>query len=52
VAILIQLEYKRAEAKQMVQEALKRNPKAKTSEELLNAVYRQHKLLEPAQAGA
>ena len=52
VAILIQLEYKRAEAKQMVQEALKRNPKVKTSEELLNAVYRQQRMSEPAQVGA
>ncbi len=52
VAILMQLEYKRAEAKAMVEEALKRHPKVKTSEDLLNAVYRQQKLLEPAQAGA
>ena len=52
VAILIQLEYTRAEAKQMVQEALKRHPKVKTSEELLNAVYRQQKRTEPVPAGA
>ncbi len=52
VAILIQLEYKRAEAKSMVDEALKRNPKVKTSEELLNEVYRQQRMSEPAKVGA
>ena len=44
VAILVQLEYKKAEAKEMVHDALRRNPKIKTSEELLNEVYRQQRL--------
>ncbi len=44
VAILVQLEYKRLEAKQMVQAALERNPKVKTAEELLNEVYRQQRV--------
>ena len=41
VAVLVQLEYKRPEAKQMVRAALERNPVVKTVEELLNEVYRQ-----------
>ena len=41
IAILLQLEYKRPEAKEMVRAALFRNPNLKTSEELLNEVYRQ-----------
>ena len=41
IAILLQLEYKKPEAKQMVEAALTRNPKLKTAEELLNEVYRQ-----------
>jgi len=41
IAILVQLEYKKPEAKQMVKAALVRNPKVKTAEELLNEVYRQ-----------
>jgi Holliday junction DNA helicase RuvA len=45
VAVLVQLEYKRPEAKQMVQAALERNPQAKTVEELLNEVYRQQRLV-------
>ncbi len=44
VAILVQLEYKRPEAKQMVRAALERNPKLATAEELLNEVYRQQRL--------
>ncbi len=44
VAILVQLEYKKAEAKQMVRDALERNPKVKTAEALLNEVYRQQRL--------
>lgn len=47
VAVLVQLEYKKGEAKQMVQAALQRNPKVKTSEELLNEVYRQQRAAEP-----
>ena len=41
IAILLQLEYRRPEAKEMVRAALFRNPNLKTSEELLNEVYRQ-----------
>ena len=41
ITILLQLEYKKHEAKQMVKAALTRNPKLKTAEELLNEVYRQ-----------
>ena len=41
LAILLQLEYKRTEAKAMIKAALARNPKLKSAEELLNEVYRQ-----------
>ena len=44
LAILLRLEYKKPEAKQMIKDALTRNPKLKTSEELLNEVYRQQRL--------
>ena len=44
VAVLVQLEYKKVEAKQMVRAALERNPKVSTAEELLNEVYRQQRL--------
>jgi Holliday junction DNA helicase RuvA len=44
VAVLVQLEYKKSEAKEMVRAALSRNPKVKSSEELLNEVYRQQRL--------
>lgn len=51
VAILVQLEYKKTEAKQMIRAALERNPKIKTSEELLNEVYRQQRqTAEPGRA--
>ncbi len=50
VAILVQLEYKRPEAKEMVQAVLKRNPKIASAEELLNLVYRQQRTVEPAHA--
>ena len=43
VAVLVQLEYKKAEAKEMVRAALQRNPGVKSSEELLNEVYRQQR---------
>ncbi len=49
VAVLVQLEYKKPEAKQMVRAALERNPKVSSVEELLNEVYRQQRLaVEPA----
>jgi len=41
LAVLLQLEYKKQEAKQMINAALARSPKVKTAEELLNEVYRQ-----------
>ena len=41
VAVLLQLEYKRHEAREMVKAALRRNPNLKTAEEVLNEVYRQ-----------
>ena len=44
VAVLVQLEYKKPEAKQMVRAALERNAKVSTVEELLNEVYRQQRL--------
>lgn len=44
VAVLVQLEYKKAEAKEMVRVAFERNPRVKSSEELLNEVYRQQRL--------
>ncbi len=43
-AVLLQLEYKRSEAREMVQAAFRRNPAVKTAEELLNEVYRQSRL--------
>jgi Holliday junction DNA helicase RuvA len=44
VKVLVQLEYKKLEAKQMVSSALARNSKVQTVEELLNEVYRQQRL--------
>jgi len=41
MGVLLQLQYKRFEAKNMLDEALKRNPDIKTAEELLNEVYKQ-----------
>ena len=39
--ILLQLQYKRAEAQEMIQKATERNNKIVTSEELLNEIYKQ-----------
>ncbi len=50
VAILVQLEYKKPEAKQMVRAALERNPKVSSAEELLTEVYRQQRAAEPVTA--
>ena len=47
VAVLLQLEYHKHEAKEMVKAALVRNPKLKTAEELLNEVYRQRLHAQP-----
>jgi Holliday junction DNA helicase RuvA len=43
INVLIQLQYKKQEATAMVKKALERNPEIKTTEELLNEVYRQRK---------
>lgn len=39
--VLIQLQYKKQQAQEMVKKAMERNPNLSTSEELLNEVYRQ-----------
>lgn len=41
--ILLQLQYRREEARQMIQKAFTRNPKLAAAEEILNEVYRQQK---------
>jgi holliday junction DNA helicase RuvA len=41
VQILVQLQYKKDNAKDMVKKAIQRNPKISTIEELLNEVYKQ-----------
>ena len=41
--ILLQLQYKKSEAENMIHKALKRTPEVKSSEELLNEVYRERK---------
>jgi Holliday junction DNA helicase RuvA len=41
--VLLQLQYKKTEAEEMIRKALERAPKLKTSEELLNEVYRDKK---------
>ncbi|MFH1868070.1 MAG: Holliday junction branch migration protein RuvA [Candidatus Omnitrophota bacterium] len=41
--VLMQLQYKKHLAKEMLQKALERNPNISSSEELLNEVYRQRK---------
>ena len=42
--VLMQLQYKKNEAEEMIHKAMKRAPEAKTSEELLNEVYRERKV--------
>ncbi len=37
--VLIQLQYKPAEAKQMIERALKENPKTKSAEELISSIF-------------
>lgn len=44
LAVLLQLEYKRPEATQMIKKALERKSGIKCTEELLNEVYRQRKI--------
>jgi Holliday junction DNA helicase RuvA len=41
--VLLQLQYKKGEAEDMIRKALERAPDVKTSEELLNEVYRDRK---------
>jgi Holliday junction DNA helicase RuvA len=41
LAVLVQLQYRKTEAKEMIHKALARNSRVKTVEELLNEVYRQ-----------
>ena len=48
IAVLLQLEYSKQEAKEMVRAALARSPSIKTAEELLNEVYRQRLHEQPA----
>jgi len=43
MGVLLQLQYKKFEAKNMLDEALKRNPDVETAEDLLNEVYKQRK---------
>ena len=52
VAVLVQPEYTKTEAKEMIRAAVARTPQAKTSEELLNAVYRQQRSATKPRAGA
>ncbi len=40
VSVLVQLQYKKGEAREMVDKAITRNPKASSCEEILNEVYR------------
>jgi len=41
LTVLLQLQYKKNEAEEMIKKAIERHPDVKTSEELLNEVYRQ-----------
>jgi Holliday junction DNA helicase RuvA len=41
VAVLLQLQYKKNEAREMVKKAIEANPQAASAEEILNQVYRQ-----------
>jgi holliday junction DNA helicase RuvA len=41
--ILLQLQYKRSEAEEMIRKAFERSPKLGTSEELLNEIYKQRR---------
>ncbi len=41
--VLLQLQYRKSEAEEMIRKAMEREPDLKTSEELLNAVYRERK---------
>jgi Holliday junction resolvasome RuvABC DNA-binding subunit len=39
--VLLQLQYKKQEAKKMIERALERSPEINTAEELLNEIYKQ-----------
>ncbi|MFH1339284.1 MAG: Holliday junction branch migration protein RuvA [Candidatus Omnitrophota bacterium] len=41
LAVLLQLQYKKSEARMMINKALEKSPSLKTSEELLNEIYKQ-----------
>lgn len=43
LSVLMQLEYKKSEAKDMIKNAMERNPDLQSTEELLNEVYKQKK---------
>ena len=43
--ILLQLQYKKLEAEEMIRQAFERSPKLATSEELLNEIYKQRKVI-------
>jgi Holliday junction DNA helicase RuvA len=49
MSVLLQLQYKRSEAKEMIKKAIEANPQLTTAEEILNQVYRQ-KAKEPKNA--
>ena len=49
MAVLLQLQYKKSEANEMIKKAIGANPKLQTAEEILNQVYRQ-KAKEPKDA--
>lgn len=49
LAVLLQLQYKKLEAKEMIEKAIKDNPQLNSVEEILNQVYRQ-KAKEPKDA--
>lgn len=45
LGVLLQLQYKKNEAKEMIEKAVNRNPKVSTCEEILNEVYKGSKKL-------
>ncbi len=45
LSVLIQLQYKKHEAQEMVEKALKRNPKIVNCEDILNEVYRGNRVM-------
>ena len=44
IEVLLQLQYRKSEAEEMVRKAIERNKGVRTSEELLNEVYRERKV--------